>query len=332
MAIGIRDILTVDYLKNTLLVGVSLLDDAGQPYPDDLFSNAIEQAISLIEEELQIVIDPHSTRGERHDAISQNRRSWWGATLDRRPLKSVDKLTISYGNYPETDIPLEWTNITSEVGGSVHLIPTAATLGTFSFNNSIPLLVDPISNFSYHERVPAYFKFDYTSGFNFIEGTITIPQGSTEVLDIAIAETLVDKPNFLFTITDDGNGNAQGAATPKIKTFNVGDDKFSVESNLTPAVSDMIISYKLYTCPNLLLKCISYVAALLPLDTAGDLIAGAGIGSFSIGVDGLSQTVNTTSSATSAGYGAKMISYRSQLKEAVKILKGKYRLSKIAMF
>lgn len=331
MAIGIRDILTVDYLKNTLLVGVNLLDDAGNPYPDELFDNAIEQAISLIEEELQIVIDPHTTKGERHDAISQNRRSWWGTTLDRRPLQKVDKLSISYGNYPETSVPLEWVNITSEVGGSVHLIPTSATLGSFSFNNSIPLLIDPISNFAYHERVPAYFKYDYTSGFNFIEGTITVPVNTNEVLDIPIPEKLVDKPNFIFTVVDDGNGNVGGTSL-KVKAFNIGDDSFSINFATTPLLNDATISYKLYTCPNLLLKCISYIAAILPLDTAGDLIAGAGIGSFSIGVDGLSQTVNTTSSATNAGYGAKIISYKEQLKSAMKILKSKYRLSKLAVF
>jgi hypothetical protein len=304
----------------------------GNDYPDELFENAIQQAISLIEEELQITIEPHRSRGERHDAISQNRRSWWSMQLDRRPLKSVDKLVISYGKYPETDIPNEWVNITSPEGGSLSLIPTAATLGVFNFNNALPLLIDPISNFSYHERVPAYFKFDYTSGFNFIEGQITIPQGTTEVQDITFSELLIDKPRFIFEIVDDGNGNIVGATAPKITAFNISDEEFSVETNITPAVSDMVINYKVYTCPDLLLKCIAYVSAFLPLDTAGDLIAGAGIGSFSIGVDGLTQTVNTTSSATNAGYGAKMISYRDQVKSAMKILKSKYRLSKLAVF
>ena len=88
--------------------------------------------------------------------------------------------------------------------------------------------------------------------------------------------------------------------------------------------------YKLHTVPPLIIKAILYTAALLPLDTAGDLLAGAGIGQFSVAVDGLSQNIATTASATSAGYGAKIISYKDQLKTTMAALKKKYKVSKIA--
>lgn len=75
---------------------------------------------------------------------------------------------------------------------------------------------------------------------------------------------------------------------------------------------------------DLLAFAIGLVAAMLPLDTAGDLIVGAGIASQSVGFDGLSTSVNTTSSATNAGYGARILSYGKQLKGKVEALKSRY--------
>jgi hypothetical protein len=70
---------------------------------------------------------------------------------------------------------------------------------------------------------------------------------------------------------------------------------------------------------------IGYTASLLPLDTAGDLIAGAGIASKSVGQDGLSQSLSTTSSATNAGYGARILSYQKRLPGLEEDLKARYR-------
>lgn len=70
---------------------------------------------------------------------------------------------------------------------------------------------------------------------------------------------------------------------------------------------------------------IGMIAAMGPLNIAGDLIVGAGIASQSISIDGLSQSVATTSSATNAGYGARMISYGKELKDLLPKLRSYYR-------
>lgn len=62
-------------------------------------------------------------------------------------------------------------------------------------------------------------------------------------------------------------------------------------------------------------------ASLGPLNIAGDLIAGAGIASKSISIDGLSQSIGTTSSATNAGYGARMINYNKEIDTDLKKLR-----------
>lgn len=71
-------------------------------------------------------------------------------------------------------------------------------------------------------------------------------------------------------------------------------------------------------------------AAFGPLNIAGDLIVGAGIASKSVSIDGLSQSINTTSSATSAGYGARLIQYQKEIKEVMPNLRRYYKGIRLA--
>lgn len=71
------------------------------------------------------------------------------------------------------------------------------------------------------------------------------------------------------------------------------------------------------TLPEVIRDIAGKLAAHGPLNIAGDLIVGAGIASKSISMDGLSQSVNTTSSATNSGYGARLVQYNKEVKEAL---------------
>lgn len=73
------------------------------------------------------------------------------------------------------------------------------------------------------------------------------------------------------------------------------------------------------------LDLVGKLAAVRLLHIAGDLILGAGIASLSLGVDGLSQSVSTTSSATNAGYGARIIGYLKDIETTTKRLKMQYK-------
>jgi hypothetical protein len=70
---------------------------------------------------------------------------------------------------------------------------------------------------------------------------------------------------------------------------------------------------------------VGMIASMGPFNIAGDMIAGAGIASQSIGIDGLSQSVSTTSSATNAGYGARIIQYQKDVKDQIKHLQNYYK-------
>jgi len=76
--------------------------------------------------------------------------------------------------------------------------------------------------------------------------------------------------------------------------------------------------------PTAIKELVGKVASFGPLNIAGDLLGGAGIASVSLGIDGLSQSYNTTSSATNAGYGARLVQYNKEIKEWVPTLKRYY--------
>ena len=98
----------------------------------------------------------------------------------------------------------------------------------------------------------------------------------------------------------------------------------AVYSGITPNLSISInaqvpnywhIEYETGFCkvPADLINLIGLLASINLFHIMGDLILGAGIASQSIGIDGLSQSISTTSSATNAGYGARIQGYIEQI-------------------
>lgn len=77
--------------------------------------------------------------------------------------------------------------------------------------------------------------------------------------------------------------------------------------------------------PRNIIDVIGKFASLGPFDIFGDLIAGAGIANISLSMDGLSQNIGTTSSATNAGYGARIIQYTKYIKEQIPLLQRYYK-------
>jgi hypothetical protein len=88
---------------------------------------------------------------------------------------------------------------------------------------------------------------------------------------------------------------------------------------------DYTAGFKAGEVPRDILEVIGMAASMGPFNIAGDLIAGAGIANKSISLDGLSQSIGTTSSATNAGYGARILQYEKQIKEKMKNLRGYWK-------
>lgn len=72
-------------------------------------------------------------------------------------------------------------------------------------------------------------------------------------------------------------------------------------------------------------KVIGYLSAIPIYTLLGNLVIGAGIASQSIGLDGLSQSISTTSSAENSAYSATIKDYREQLKNMMPSLINKYK-------
>lgn len=77
-----------------------------------------------------------------------------------------------------------------------------------------------------------------------------------------------------------------------------------------------ITGFDLEDLPLDLFNVIGKLASIQILAIAGDLILGAGIASQSLSVDGLSQSVSSTASATSSGYNARVLEYEREIKSA----------------
>jgi hypothetical protein len=77
--------------------------------------------------------------------------------------------------------------------------------------------------------------------------------------------------------------------------------------------------------PEYLMYAISMVGMLRLFNIFGDIVLGAGLASFSLSLDGLSQSLATTNSSTNAGFGARVLNYTKELKQAIDDLRATYK-------
>ena len=77
--------------------------------------------------------------------------------------------------------------------------------------------------------------------------------------------------------------------------------------------------------PPELVELVGKVAALGPLNIAGDLVFGAGLAAQSVGLDGLMTSIQTTQSPTNAGYGARITEYWREIKQSLPDLRRYYK-------
>lgn len=80
------------------------------------------------------------------------------------------------------------------------------------------------------------------------------------------------------------------------------------------------------TIPRDIVDVVGKIATIAILNIAGDIALGqAALANYSLSLDGLSQSIGTTSSATNAAYGARILTYYKEIKDALSKLKPYYR-------
>jgi len=83
--------------------------------------------------------------------------------------------------------------------------------------------------------------------------------------------------------------------------------------------------WALGTIPTEFIDMVAMKASIGVLNIAGDLLVGAGIANVSVGVDGAHQSIGTTSSATNAGFGARIKEYEREIKENLPRIRSYYK-------
>lgn len=319
-----RQFFTPQLLKETALLGVDLTLDDGTDYPDTIFTQSINAAIGLMERELGIVVDPFEVEGEQHDAIDQMRNTWWITNLLRRPVTKLNRFAVQFGNFNEVEVPTSWIKQLQIKYGTVNIMPSQEAITSIMFYNGTRLFPSDfgLSN----DYMPGYFKFDYEAGFCFYKGTLEIPVGETEV-EFTFDPKFLEPYEVQYSINAD-SGDPDGVGPVYLKRR--GMSSFTLAVSTAPSTAPLVVDVAVNPMGAELTQAILLTAAMLPLDVAGDLIVGAGIASYSVSMDGISENVNTTSSATNSGYGARVLQFERELKNLMSALRSKYRPIRIS--
>lgn len=320
-----RDILTPAWLKARYLVGVDLTLDNGDPYPDAVYTQAIDAAIRYIEHELSLTFDPVAIKRERHDAHAEDRSTYWAARLNRGPLISVDAVRLQLNQTQLTELPASWIYVDNKIHGRVALVVSVDGIQNFILSGGVPFLQGVFMSSGY---LPGYFVWDYTAGFPIYEGTYTVEAGTNPVQTLALSPEAQEPDYFVDASVTTGTDPDK---LIRVNAVSRAVDEVQLQLAAAPA-ANVTVTWRVMTLPADLLHCVGLRAAMLPLDIAGDLIAGAGVASSSIGVDRLSQSINTTSSATNSGYGARVLQFEREFKAALGAARSKYRTPGLAVF
>ena len=162
---AVGPLMTVEELKKTYLFGIDIVDNDGNELSPEALQSYIDNAISMLEHDLDISLTP---RREVEDRDYHMNEYWdWGYfQLNNFPVIEVEKMELIYfrdeDGEPETlqVIPNNWIRIQPH-DGILRLIPNAR----FPAN----LQVDQVGNYFPEilrtRMVPHLWRMTYTHGF-----------------------------------------------------------------------------------------------------------------------------------------------------------------------
>lgn len=161
----VEPLITVEKLKETYLFGkFKFQDEEGRSISDEALQTFIDNAISMIEHDLDIAVVQRQ-QTETKDYNANDYYEWGFLQLNRTPVISLDSLKVVYTrNTTEydtiLDIPPEWIRLEPD-SGIIRLIPNNRFPGRLASNGAgfFPEL------FNRHSMVPGMWLIQYTHGF-----------------------------------------------------------------------------------------------------------------------------------------------------------------------
>jgi hypothetical protein len=315
---AVTKICTPQWLVDNYLVGVDLTDDNGQTFPDAHFKEAIYAAVAYTEAKYDIVLrrPREFTVQERHDGKFTSSPSWYFTQLRQLPIAEIVSFGIQFGNYPTTNIPASWVHIVSARAGQVQIVPGPEGFRHPYIVGNTPLLgLEILGGRGY---LPGWVSMTYRAGFErSVKGTF-----SGTINERTFTYTPASADTSLFQQLQEGDWLQVNRDIYRVSEV-LSDTEVEVDEvldkNYTNAPAE-ILAYD----PTIL-QAIGYTAAMPILDTAGDLVLGAGISSQSISIDGISQSISSTAGVENAAYGARKMQYRKQLEDIDKQIRRRYR-------
>jgi hypothetical protein len=166
----VEPLITVDKLKATYLFGVTAYDENGNSISDETIQTFIDQAISVLEHDLDITVKPTFIE-EHKDYFAQDYWDWGYMQLNRIPVIELLDLSVVYlrdQNTLETvlDIPQEWIRLEPETG-IIRLVPNNRFPGRLQVDASGAFFPELFRRYS---TVPDLWVARYIHGFK--EGQI----------------------------------------------------------------------------------------------------------------------------------------------------------------
>lgn len=279
----VTDLVTPDYLRNTLLAGViPLVARSGASVTDEALWAAIDEAVMVLEHEFGLALRQtrYMVREDRTRVTQFSDETYQMQTMLKRPVQRVDKLSIKLGNTEWYTLPVEWVYVASKPQAVIQIIPIA--LGTAQ-TTIATYRASFYSLFMLHGYVPAVYSVSYTAGFEHeLPGVHAVAAGSRNV---TVTGLTADDDLRLLMLA----GNYVSLAGTMYRVSYVNADSYVLTNASPDAVSGAAVAYA-YD-PNIL-QYIGYTAAIPILATLGAAIYGYGVIGQSLRIDGLAQTKN----------------------------------------
>jgi hypothetical protein len=332
------DTLTPAWLRSTHIFGIDQTEDDGAPFPDAMYETAIRSSLRMLERDIGVRIENPRRYRERIDSLDWDGSTWHLKQTMKRPLRRVHKLSVRLGHFEPVELPISWVHIASQEAGQIQLLPSSE-----SFSQAIGgyTLAYWLNQGGY---VPGWFQIDFDAGFYWGE---TLAEQPTAVLSRTDTTGMMGR---ISVTLNQASGDADTKAT--VRGYSrFGETEEVIDIGATAVSGDAILEWAHVTSITIaspgtatswtasaaadeiedIKVAVALQAAMLPLDTAGDLIAGAGVAQKSTSMDGLSMSVSTTASATNHGLGAKMKNYKDRYKEIVTAIKRQYRTVEVCI-
>jgi len=149
-------------LRNYYLFGVPLEDMYGNKMEEGMLKHYIDSAMQHTQRMLQINIQPVDIVDEIHDFYAGDMGSWGFMQLHKRPLISVDKLAMNFGDTQMFEIPDDWIR-KYDISGQVQLFPTSGSAGSIILTNGgsyLPMIYGGWNN------APQMWRVSYRAGMD----------------------------------------------------------------------------------------------------------------------------------------------------------------------